>query len=53
MITGYAIGRPLAEALVQPGTDCDLSAYLGLISSAALFSARSSGASWSASRPCT
>ncbi|QMU70847.1 acyl-CoA synthetase [Streptacidiphilus sp. P02-A3a] len=39
MITGDAMGRPLVEALDLPGADHDLSAFLGLVSSAALFSA--------------
>jgi len=39
MITGDAMGRPLVEALDQPGAEHDLSAFLGLVSSAALFSA--------------
>jgi acyl-CoA synthetase (AMP-forming)/AMP-acid ligase II len=39
MITGDAMGRPLVEALDQPGTGYDLSAFFGLVSSAALFSA--------------
>jgi len=38
MITGDAMGRPLVESLDQPGADYDLSAFLGLVSSAALFS---------------
>ena len=39
MITGDAMGRPLVEALDEPAADYDLSALLGLVSSAALFSA--------------
>jgi len=39
MITGDAMGRPLVEVLDLPDADYDLSAFLGLVSSAALFSA--------------
>lgn len=38
MITGDAMGRPLVEALDEPGADYDLSSFLGLTSTAALFS---------------
>ena len=39
MITGDAMGRPLIEALDEPGADYDLTSMFGLVSSAALFSA--------------
>ncbi|QMU77530.1 acyl-CoA synthetase [Streptacidiphilus sp. PB12-B1b] len=39
MITGDAMGRPLVEALDEPGADYRLGSLLGLVSSAALFSA--------------
>jgi len=38
MITGDAMGRPLIEALEEPGTSYDLSSLIGLTSTAALFS---------------
>jgi acyl-CoA synthetase (AMP-forming)/AMP-acid ligase II len=39
MITGDAMGKPLVEALDDPGADYDLSSLLAVTSSAALFSA--------------
>src|SRR5665213_3643663 len=39
MITGDAMGKPLVEALDEPGASYDLSSLLALVSSAALFSA--------------
>ena len=39
MITGDAMGKPLVEALDEPGVDYDLSSLLAVTSSAALFSA--------------
>ena len=39
MITGDAMGKPLIEALDEPGTNYDLSSLLAVTSSAALFSA--------------
>ena len=39
MITGDAMGKPLVEALDDPGVDYDLSSLLAVTSSAALFSA--------------
>jgi acyl-CoA synthetase (AMP-forming)/AMP-acid ligase II len=39
MITGDAMGKPLVEALDEPGADYDLSSLMALTSSAALFSA--------------
>ncbi len=39
MITGDAMGRPLIEALDDPGASYDLSSLISLTSSAALFSA--------------
>jgi len=39
MITGDAMGKPLIEALDEPGVDYDLSSLLAVTSSAALFSA--------------
>jgi 3-oxocholest-4-en-26-oate---CoA ligase len=39
MITGDAMGKPLVEALDDPGADYDLSSLMALTSSAALFSA--------------
>jgi acyl-CoA synthetase (AMP-forming)/AMP-acid ligase II len=39
MITGDAMGKPLVEALDEPGTDYDLSSLAALVSTAALFSA--------------
>jgi acyl-CoA synthetase (AMP-forming)/AMP-acid ligase II len=39
MITGDAMGKPLIEALDDPGTAHDLSSLFGITSSAALFSA--------------
>ena len=39
MITGDAMGKPLIEALDDPGADYDLSSLLAVTSSAALFSA--------------
>ncbi len=39
MITGDAMGKPLVEALDDPGSDYDLSSLMALTSSAALFSA--------------
>ncbi len=39
MITGDAMGKPLIEALDDPGFDYDLSSLLAVTSSAALFSA--------------
>ena len=39
MITGDAMGKPLIEALDEPGADYDLSSLLAVTSSAALFSA--------------
>jgi acyl-CoA synthetase (AMP-forming)/AMP-acid ligase II len=39
MITGDAMGKPLVEALDDPGASYDLSSLLALTSSAALFSA--------------
>jgi len=38
MITGDAMGRPLIEALEDPGASYDLSSLIGLTSTAALFS---------------
>lgn len=38
MITGDAMGRPLIEALDEPGADYDLSSLVSLTSSAAIFS---------------
>ena len=38
MITGDAMGKPLIEALDDPGTSHDLSSLFGMTSSAALFS---------------
>ena len=38
MITGDAMGKPLIEALDEPGADYDLSSLLAVTSSAALFS---------------
>ncbi|MEZ0093323.1 acyl-CoA synthetase [Streptacidiphilus sp. EB129] len=38
MITGDAMGRPLVEALDDPDTGFDLGSFMGLVSSAALFS---------------
>jgi len=39
MITGDAMGKPLVEALDEPGADYDLSSLMAITSSAALFSA--------------
>ncbi len=39
MITGDAMGKPLVEALDEPGADYDLSSLFAVVSSAALFSA--------------
>ena len=39
MITGDAMGKPLIEALDEPGVSYDLSSLLAVTSSAALFSA--------------
>ncbi len=39
MITGDAMGKPLVEALDDPGADYDLSSLYAVVSSAALFSA--------------
>jgi len=39
MITGDAMGKPLVEALDEPGADYDLSSLFAVTSSAALFSA--------------
>ncbi len=39
MITGDAMGKPLVEALDEPGVSYDLSSLMALTSSAALFSA--------------
>jgi len=39
MITGDAMGKPLVEALDEPGTEYDLSSLFAITSSAALFSA--------------
>ena len=39
MITGDAMGKPLVEALDDPGAEYDLSSLLAITSSAALFSA--------------
>jgi acyl-CoA synthetase (AMP-forming)/AMP-acid ligase II len=39
MITGDAMGKPLVEALDDPGAEYDLSSLMALTSSAALFSA--------------
>ncbi|MDA8275774.1 MAG: acyl-CoA synthetase [Actinomycetota bacterium] len=39
MITGDAMGKPLVEALDEPGADYDLSSLYAVVSSAALFSA--------------
>jgi len=39
MITGDAMGKPLVEALDDPGAHYDLSSLLAVVSSAALFSA--------------
>jgi 3-oxocholest-4-en-26-oate---CoA ligase len=38
MITGDAMGRPLIEALDEPGVSYDLSSLIGITSTAALFS---------------
>lgn len=38
MITGDAMGRPLIEALDEPGADYDLSSLIGMTSTAAVFS---------------
>ncbi|MGH9029111.1 MAG: acyl-CoA synthetase [Acidimicrobiales bacterium] len=38
MITGDAMGRPLIEALDEPGVEYDLSSLIGITSTAALFS---------------
>jgi acyl-CoA synthetase (AMP-forming)/AMP-acid ligase II len=38
MITGDAMGRPLVEALDEPGTDYDLSSLVAVSSTAAVFS---------------
>jgi 3-oxocholest-4-en-26-oate---CoA ligase len=38
MITGDAMGKPLIEALDEPGTSYDLSSLIGITSTAALFS---------------
>ena len=38
MITGDAMGRPLVEALDEPGVDYDLSSLVTLSSTAAVFS---------------
>jgi 3-oxocholest-4-en-26-oate---CoA ligase len=38
MITGDAMGKPLIEALDEPGADYDLSSLVGFTSTAALFS---------------
>ena len=38
MITGDAMGRPLIEALAEPGAEYDLSSLIGLTSTAAVFS---------------
>lgn len=38
MITGDAMGRPLIEALDEPGSSYDLSSLIGITSTAALFS---------------
>jgi len=38
MITGDAMGRPLIEALEEPGSSYDLSSLIGITSTAALFS---------------
>jgi acyl-CoA synthetase (AMP-forming)/AMP-acid ligase II len=38
MITGDAMGKPLIEALDEPGADYDLSSLIGITSTAALFS---------------
>jgi 3-oxocholest-4-en-26-oate---CoA ligase len=38
MITGDAMGKPLIEALDEPGADYDLSSLIGFTSTAALFS---------------
>jgi acyl-CoA synthetase (AMP-forming)/AMP-acid ligase II len=38
MITGDAMGRPLIEALEEPGASYDLSSLIGITSTAALFS---------------
>jgi acyl-CoA synthetase (AMP-forming)/AMP-acid ligase II len=38
MITGDAMGKPLIEALDEPGTSYDLSSLIGFTSTAALFS---------------
>ncbi len=39
MITGDAMGKPLVEALDEPGADYDLSTLMAVVSTAALFSA--------------
>ena len=39
MITGDAMGKPLVEALDEPGVSYDLSSLMAITSSAALFSA--------------
>jgi acyl-CoA synthetase (AMP-forming)/AMP-acid ligase II len=39
MITGDAMGKPLVEALDDPGADYDVSSLFAVVSSAALFSA--------------
>ena len=38
MITGDAMGKPLIEALDEPGVSYDLSSLIGITSTAALFS---------------
>ena len=38
MITGDAMGKPMIEALDEPGADYDLSSLIGVTSTAALFS---------------
>ena len=38
MITGDAMGKPLIEALDEPGAAYDLSSLIGFTSTAALFS---------------
>ncbi len=38
MITGDAMGKPLIEALDEPGASYDLSSLIGITSTAALFS---------------
>ena len=38
MITGDAMGKPMIEALDEPGVSYDLSSLIGITSTAALFS---------------